>query len=913
MAAVKRVFRGLWQSADNVNNNHNHLDSTSPPNADSLVYNSNVEEIRQAEYPTLLGTTYLDHAGTTPYARSAIERWTAELTTNLFGNPHSASAASQLSTRRVDDIRLKVLKFFNASPEDFDVVFVANATAGIKLVAEAFRDSAEGFWYGYHGDAHTSLIGCRELASQGTKCFEDDESVESWLASLGESRPDSESLQLIAYPGQSNMSGKRLPLEWCSRIRAAAAKTQQRIYTLLDAASLVSTSPLDLSDASAAPDFTALSFYKVFGFPDLGALIVRKESSSVLMQKRYFAGGTVDAVVNSDGGWHAKKASLHDALEEGTLPFHNVLALDHAMTVHTQLFGSMQQVSSHTRFLAQQARMSLRSLRHTNGAQVCDIYSDADGPDQGPLIAFNLKDSAGKVLSASEVEKLCIVKGIQLRTGGLCNPGGIARHLGLSPEHVRSNYDAGRRCGGENDMVDGMPTGAIRISFGAMSTKSDLEPFIDFIEEYYVERGLLKTLPARTLHPDPKRPSFFIEALSVFPIKSCAAFQIPADQRWQVKTKGLAWDREWCLVHEGTNVALSQKRYPRMALLQPSIDLRRRVLRVSHICNKVEGQIEIEIDLDDDSSSTVISAKTCSKDAFRLQDSKVCGDTIPLHVYTSATINNFFSEALGVPCCLARYPRSGSPRNANIRTPKSTNASPAVAAKSSSMMLANESPMLIVSRSSVNELNRQIKKNASDRGELESIEISAGSFRANIVVAEHTENSDRGTPYDEDDWTSVSILLPSKDTTTAHDLPRHLNGPDQIHRSAEHAQSDTSSTQSIPSSSSSNTTTPTPPTPSSRTSTTSTSNIAPPPPIKPVNFTVLGPCQRCQMVSINQLTAAPQQEPFSTLAKKRRKGDGRVWFGVHAALDCGENLEVVDGEGEEGEVFVGVGDEVLAR
>jgi hypothetical protein len=40
-------------------------------------------------------------------------------------------------------------------------------------------------------------------------------------------------------------------------------------YTLLDASKLVATSPMDLRNTHhhPSPDFVAMSFYKVFGFP----------------------------------------------------------------------------------------------------------------------------------------------------------------------------------------------------------------------------------------------------------------------------------------------------------------------------------------------------------------------------------------------------------------------------------------------------------------------------------------------------------------------------------------------------------------------------------------------------------------------------------------------------------------------
>lgn len=210
---------------------------------------------------------------------------------NLYGNPHSASNSSQMTTRRIEDIRLRLLGLFKADPDDFDVVFVANATAGIKLVMEAFRDQDEGYWYGYHRDAHTSLIGVRETATQH-RCFTTDTEVSAWVEEEGTAGPR---LGLFAYPAQSNMNGRRLPLDWTRRIRA---RKQGAVYTLLDAAALVSTSPLDLSDANSAPDFTVMSLYKIFGFPDLGALIIRKAAGSIFDRRHYFGGGTVEMVVS---------------------------------------------------------------------------------------------------------------------------------------------------------------------------------------------------------------------------------------------------------------------------------------------------------------------------------------------------------------------------------------------------------------------------------------------------------------------------------------------------------------------------------------------------------------------------------------------------------------------------------------
>ena len=743
------------------------------------------------------------------------------MTRSLLGNPHSASLSSQLSSRHIDDTRLRVLRFLNASPDHFDVVFVANATAAIKLVADAFRDNDTGFWYGYHTDSHTSLVGVRELAEHGSHAFKSDGEVEAWISQLGSSSsPGKSALNLFAYPGQSNMTGYRPPLDWCAKIRRAGSCLPRKVYTLYDAAGLLSTSCLDLSDASTAPDFISLSFHKIFGFPDLGALIVQKDAGDVLGKRKFFGGGTVDMVISLHAQWHAKKdSSLHSRLEDGTLPFHSILALSSALAVHSRIYGSLRIVSRHTSFLAAKVYQALDRLRHSNGAAVCMVYksefsSYGDPSSQGATIAFNLRNSNGEWVGKSEVEKLASVKNIQMRTGGLCNPGGISHNLGLSAEELRRNFAAGQRCGDDHDLLDGKPTGVVRISFGAMSSLVDVEKFLAFIEEFYVDKTAVS--PSPNLPRDsPTRSSlgrYFIETLTVFPIKSCAAFIVPPETLWEVREEGLAWDREWCLVHQGTGVALSQKRYPGMALLRPFIDVEKRLLGVSH--NLVGTSMQsIEIALDRQRSDY---GQTGLCDGLRSTTSKVCGDKINIQVYDSPRTQLFFTEALGVPCTLGRCPPKSANRVAQPRRPKpgitsrtiqSTSADLRRPEISNALLLSNESPILVVSKSSVNRLNEGIKA-----GGTIGQAVPADSFRANIVIAQDLPPGKRESPYFEDRWKSLQV------------------GEDESNR-----------------------------------------------------LVVLGPCQRCPMVCVDQQTGKKRQEPYATLAKTRRR-DGGVWFGIHVCL-----------------------------
>ncbi|KAK9372103.1 pyridoxal phosphate-dependent transferase [Lipomyces chichibuensis] len=653
------------------------------------IYRHSIIDIRSQEYPALNDMTYLDHAGTTLYAKSLMHQFSKDMTSGVFGNPHSASPSSMLSTQRVEKVRLRVLSFFKADPEHFDVIFVANATAAIKLVLEAFRDvKAPGFWYGYHRDAHTSLVGLRQLAAQ-SRCFESDQAVEGWLEETTEGQKNAPftAVGLFAYPAQSNMNGHRLPLDWPGRLRASSHAVSQKMYCLLDAAAYVTTRQLDLSNVETAPDFITLSFYKIFGFPDLGALIVRKPASDILQHRRYFGGGTVEMVTTLKESWHAKRAhTIHEQLEDGTLPFHSIIALDSAFNVHEQLYGSMDSISRHTCALASDLYNQLAALRHANGHAVCQIYNDpnsqyGNAKTQGPTIAFNVRTAQGGWIGKSEVESLAIVRNIHLRTGGACNPGGIATFCQLDYWEMRRNFSEGLRCGDDHDLLGGKPTGIVRVSLGAMSSQEDVQKFVNFVEEMFVEAGGTM-VPAHILHPiTPDMAESAVEKIQIFPVLGCSGWQVPRHVNWLIEEAALLYDREWCVVLKGGTTPLD---HPAMKNIRPQIDIEKGTLKLTAPLNpsdassnpsKSECYEEVIISLWDSPSQTIQPYLNNR----HLADS-----------YDSESIVNFFTAVIGIPSTLARFKKKIAESNWNDSvSPASVDRSPTVSAVSDGEAEAN--------------------------------------------------------------------------------------------------------------------------------------------------------------------------------------------------------------------------------
>lgn len=192
-----------------------------------------------------------------------------------------------------------------------------------------------------------------------------------------------------------------------------------------------------------------------------------------------------------------KVAVLHESLEDGTLPFHNIIALGCAIDIHRSLYGSMTVISQHTSFLAQRLYNGISSIVHTNGRLVCKIHNDlsemspyTDSRTQGATVAFSVVRADGSFIQHSAIEKLANERGIYLRSGGLCNPGGIASYLKVEPWQFKRAWAAGYQCGqsGPFEIINGKPIGVVRASLGAMSIIADVDTFLMFMIDTFVEQ-----------------------------------------------------------------------------------------------------------------------------------------------------------------------------------------------------------------------------------------------------------------------------------------------------------------------------------------------------------------------------------------------------------------------------------------
>ena len=132
-----------------------------------------LDELRATEYARLdeQRHIYLDYTGGGLYANCQIRDHMELLRNNVFGNPHSLNPTSRAMTELCDQARASVLKFFNASPDEYTVIFTSNASNALKLVGEAYPFKPEGQFlllFDNHNSVngiHTSRTTCRRLPS----------------------------------------------------------------------------------------------------------------------------------------------------------------------------------------------------------------------------------------------------------------------------------------------------------------------------------------------------------------------------------------------------------------------------------------------------------------------------------------------------------------------------------------------------------------------------------------------------------------------------------------------------------------------------------------------------------------------------------------------------------------------------
>ncbi len=649
--------------------------------------------------------TYLDNAGAALYTRSQIEAAASDLKNNLVCNPHTnygAITGVPDVNGLIKEARQQVLRFFHVTSNDYSVIFTSGATEALKMAAMDFRwPSIKRFAYLDH--CHTSVVGIREMVNDFKVVKEVDV-----LDMLEQDQYGG----LFCFPAMSNFCGRKFPMaKWIQTAQDCNWKV------LLDAASFVSTNPLNLTEVK--PDFVAISFYKIFGYPTgLGALLVKNESLN-LLEKQYFGGGSVEMhLVKSRG--HAQKPT-EDNFEDGTINFMAIIALKHGFEV-IEKYGGMSLISDRVFALAQHLYKELSSLKYENGLSAVKIYSATDFTDkscQGGIVNFNIVDRSGQIFGFTEFRKMALHNNLVIRVGCFCNLGGCQSYLGLEDEDIKRNHEAGHVCGDNIDVIDGKPTGSIRISFGYYNRETDANQVVNIIRSHLINNPEIR---ARSTTVSEKAK---VSALYVYPIKSCAALKI-TQGLWPLAEGSLLYDRQFVIMQGKSCV--TQKNQPLLCQVRPEIDLANQTMTLSV---PWEGS-KVKIDI-------------CKAGTFNKTENqevcigKVCGDTIE-GGDCGDEVSEWLENILGLTGLRL------------VQLEKRSSKKPESGLKS----LANEAQFLVLNRASAANLVEKNKHNidgcsADDIDpDILNVDWMLEQFRGNLVI-------DAGNAFEEDNWNTITI------------------------------------------------------------------------------------------------------------------------------------------------------------
>jgi len=273
------------------------------------------------------------------------------------------------------------------------------------------------------------------------------------------------------------------------------------------------------------------------------------------------------------------------------------------------------------------------------------------------------------------------------------------RALGLSEADLGRNAAAGKVCGDEQDLLGGRPTGAVRASLGFYNTGAEVDAFLAFLQASFCA-GPAAPPQAMAAGASEAR----LERLFLYPVKSCRPVEVKAPTAWPLdRGGGLLHDRRWAVVDAGGR-ALSQKRCPALAGVQPSLEPEGRTLTLCQEGPAGANLPPLTVDIGAESLASAGGAP-----GEEGEDVRVCGRReLGRAGWRCPSADVWLSSALGMPCRLVEV-LQGVSEEGRLGS------------------FANRSPLLVLSEASLAVLSERLEDSATG--------ADWRNFRPNVLLS----------------------------------------------------------------------------------------------------------------------------------------------------------------------------------
>lgn len=371
---------------------------------------------------------YLDSGATSQNPRSVLE---AEQEFYEQRNSAVHRGAHHLAVEATDafeDARATVARFVGV--EDDELIWTANATAGLNLLAYSFSNASVGRAGGEAGrfalkpgdevlvtemEHHANLIPWQELCRRTGASLKYIPIDDAGALRLEEAaRLITPRTRILAFTHTSNVLGNINPVD----VLAGMAR-EVGALVVLDACQSAPHLPLDFKALDV--DFAVFSGHKMLGPTGIGAVYGRSELLNALPP--FLTGGSMITTVTME---EAQYLPAPQRFEAGTQPISQAVALAAAANYLSET--GMQRIA------LREAELGQRLVTGLSAIEGVSVLGPAPGEERTGLAAF---DVAG--VHAHDVGQYLDELGIAVRVGHHCAQP-LHRRLGLSASTRASTY-----------------------------------------------------------------------------------------------------------------------------------------------------------------------------------------------------------------------------------------------------------------------------------------------------------------------------------------------------------------------------------------------------------------------------------------------------------------------------------------